>query len=588
MGLERRARWTGVAVIAAAALAAVLPLLLRGTSCGHDFDFHLASWLDVHRSWREGILYPRWAASANWGAGEPRFLFYPPLEAMLGAALGFVLPWPLVEPALVFVCLLGCGLATRALARERLSEGAAALAGCLALGSGYALFTTYERSDFAELLGGLWLALVLKFALRERKPEAGVLARAFDGSTAGLAVVVAGAWLSNAPLGVMASYLLAAVAAVAALTRRSWAPALRAAAAMTVALALTGFWLAPAAVEQRWADMRQVLDDPGYRVDANWLFARHADPALAAHDAELMRVSWIAAAMLGAALAGLALAWARERRRGRDAWWIAVAAVPLLALAMMLPVSGWAWALLPKLRFLQFPWRWLVAVQAPMGVLLAAGLWSSRRGALWAVAAGAAALAIGWPVMAGRVFFQACYPEDSVPAMVEVWHSGEGWEGAYEYEPPTADNSELAMDLPDACLVEDAEKKLGHMNDDQMLQWTPEEQSCVAYFDREKGSTSEWFAVEAEAARAGFLVLKLRSYPAWRVRVNGAEPTKLAAREDGLIVVPVGAGHTQVTAEWTRTADVTAGWALSALGLLLLTAMCALERRFRGVARVSL
>jgi hypothetical protein len=159
-------RFIGPVVIVLAAAVAVAPLLLKGGSCGHDFDFHLVSWFDALNAWRHGILYPHWTASANFGAGEPRFVFYSPLTWMLGAALGSVLPWTLVPMALTFLLLAGTGLAARALAREALGEGAATLAGCVALFSGYALFTAYERSAFAELAGGIWIPLVLLYALR--------------------------------------------------------------------------------------------------------------------------------------------------------------------------------------------------------------------------------------------------------------------------------------------------------------------------------------------------------------------------------------------------------------------------------------
>jgi hypothetical protein len=58
---------------------AVAPQLIHGNSCGHDFDFHLVSWMECLNGWRHGIAYPHWAASANYGAGEPRLIFYPPL-----------------------------------------------------------------------------------------------------------------------------------------------------------------------------------------------------------------------------------------------------------------------------------------------------------------------------------------------------------------------------------------------------------------------------------------------------------------------------------------------------------------------------
>ncbi|MFZ0394637.1 MAG: hypothetical protein WAL73_12320, partial [Terracidiphilus sp.] len=101
--------WAGFAVVLAAAALAVAPLLVRGPSCGHDFDFHLVSWMDALASWRHGILYPHWTPSPNFGAGEARFVFYPPLTWMLGAALGSALPWTLVPAALTFLLLAGTG-----------------------------------------------------------------------------------------------------------------------------------------------------------------------------------------------------------------------------------------------------------------------------------------------------------------------------------------------------------------------------------------------------------------------------------------------------------------------------------------------
>ena len=51
------------------------------------FRLSLVSWFDALNSWRHGIPYPHWTPSANYGAGEPRFVFYSPLTWMLGAAL---------------------------------------------------------------------------------------------------------------------------------------------------------------------------------------------------------------------------------------------------------------------------------------------------------------------------------------------------------------------------------------------------------------------------------------------------------------------------------------------------------------------
>ena len=579
---DRWRRLAGPAVILLAAAAAIAPQLLRGNSCGHDFDFHLVSWFDCLNSWRQGILYPHWAPSANYGAGEPRFVFYPPLTWMLGAALGVVLPWNLVPIVLTFLILAATGLATRALARQAFDDGAATLAGCAALFSGYTLFTAYERSAFGELTGSFWIPLLLLFALRDRNPSKSLFKRAFDGSTALLALVVAGAWLSNAPLGVMASYLLVAVALAAALLEKSWAPVLRASIAVAVGIGVAAIYLIPAAWEQRWADIRKATDDPGLLIENSWLFGRHADPSLALHDVELQRLSIIAIVMIALALAGLLISRLRNTLPAKLCWWFPLALIPQVVLFLQLHISLPVWNLLPKLRFLQFPWRWLVVLEAPMAIFIASAVWPARRWRRVAVAAVCGAVFLAASVAAGKLFFQVCDDEDNVLAMTEVYRTGAGFQGTGEYGPPGADNLLLAAGLPAACLVSDPTTELGvradESDEDSAPVWQAEQGSCDATFAA--SSSQPWhLRIAAVAPHAGFLILRLRSYPAWQVKVNGQTVSDLPRRNDDLMAVPVPHGPVNLTVDWTTTPDVLAGRWISALAVLLLTALSLLERK---------
>jgi hypothetical protein len=579
-------RFAGPAVVLLAAALAVAPQLAHGNSCGHDFDIHLVSWFDALNCWRHGIPYPHWAASANYGAGEPRFVFYPPLTWMLGAALGLALPWQLVPVALTFLLLAATGLATRALARQALDDGAATLAGCAALFSGYALFTAYERSAFGELAGGFWLPLVLLYLLRERGVASSVWRRALDGSTAPLALAVAGCWLSNLPLGVMGCYLLAAAALAAAWLGRSWTPALRAAVGAAVGTALAGTFLLPAAWEQRWVAVQQATDDPAETIENSWLFARHADRALALHDVELRRVSLIAVSMIAVALIGLLICWGRGKLASPRRWWVLLALIPAAILFLQLPISLALWNLLPKLRFLQFPWRWLVALEGPMAIFFAAAVWPSAPARRWiriAVAAVCAALFVATTAFTARSFFQVCDDEDNVLAMQEVYRGGAGFEGLSEYAPPRADNSLVATGLPDACLVSDPATELGQApegetGDDVVPVWSAAQGSCEATLSWQLDEP-EHKRLRATVSQAGFLILRLRGYPAWRVAVNGLPAVGLPQRDDGLIAVPVWPWAVVLTVDWTTTPDVVAGRWLSGLAVLLLTGLWFWERK---------
>src|SRR5215470_574238 len=128
------------------------------------------SWMDVLSQWKEGIVYPRWAALAHWGYGEARFLFYPPASWLLGASLGSILPWKIVPGAYCWIVLTIAGLSMYRLARQYLPEPDALMAAAFYAVNPYHLVIVYWRSAFAELFAAVLLPLLLLAVLGLKRP----------------------------------------------------------------------------------------------------------------------------------------------------------------------------------------------------------------------------------------------------------------------------------------------------------------------------------------------------------------------------------------------------------------------------------
>ena len=449
---------SGTLLILLAAAIAAAPIWFHGPVGADDFEFHLISWLDAQRAWLSGVPYPHWAVSPNFGAGEPRFVFYPPLSWMLGAALSLILPLTLVPVTLTFLILAATGVAARAFARLTLQEHAATLAGCAAIFSAYTLFSAYDRMAFGEMLGGVWIPLLLLFLFRERQPNDALLPLSLDTSTLPLALALAACWLSDAPVGVMASYLLAAVAVLLALLRRSWAPIFRAVVAAPLGIALSAFYIIPAAWEQRWVDILQaagVHGDPGLRIENNWIFPHHTDPILHQRDLALHVISPVSVWMVALPIACLLVLALLGKLRTPPArtLWIPLALIPVAVLFLQLPISLPVWNLLPKLRFLQFPWRWLLVVEAPMAVLFAAAVWPAHSKKRWLRPTAASLCALFFlasTLYAADHFFIDTKEDNDLILLLDKYRSGAGFLGTDEYTPPGADNTVVATSLPDA------------------------------------------------------------------------------------------------------------------------------------------
>jgi hypothetical protein len=149
-----------------------------------------------------------------------------------------------------------------------------------------------------------------------------------------------------------------------------------------------------------------------------------------------------------------------------------------------------------------------------------------------------------------------------------------------------ADNSLVATNLPFACLVLDPAILLGKGDPASTPDWSADQDTCDATYPRiEDGrrASPEHIRLVAATPHSGALVLRLRKYPAWRIRVNGIDTNPIPGRQDGLMAVPVPKGDVELAVDWTTTPDVLIGRLISGLGLVFVTGLWLVGyRRFQG------
>jgi 6-pyruvoyl-tetrahydropterin synthase related domain len=523
--------------IMAASFAVILPFFFLGNPSGHDFEFHLFSWMEVLGQWKHGIFYPRWAALAHWGYGEARFIFYPPASWTLGAALGALLPWKMASGAYIWIALTASGVSMFVLARRWFPTKDAIFAAALYAANPYYIVIVYWRSAFAELLSGALLPLLLYLVLRMHEDGRKIIIP--------LLLVVATAWLINAPSAVMLNYSLALLIALSALLWRSPRVLAYGGIAIVLGAALAAFYIIPAAYEEKWVNLAEALA-PGVRPQDNFLFTTIADPD---HNRFNLLVSTIAVAEM-IVLAGTLWLARRWRAQWREAWWLLVLWM-LAALLLMFSFTSIFWQHLPKLRFVQLPWRWLLSLNVAFALLLTMGTrrWLSRIALCVAM--------LGVIFAAGHKFQPPWWDTAAdIEEMHDAVEGGAGYEGTDEYVPAGGDPYELSRDAPKVTIEGD---KRGQVH---ILGWRAEIKS---------------FTVETPEDTN--LVLRLFDYPAWQAEVDGKMIAAGRRELTGQMMIPVQAGSRRVNITFVRTWDRTLGASLSSAAAVVVVVMFLLRRK---------
>jgi len=513
-------------LIGAATSCSMLPWFWRGIPSGHDFEYHLNSWIEVLAQWRQGIIYPHWSALAHFGYGEVRYIFYPPASWTLGAILGALLPWKIVSAAYNWLALTLAGLSMFALARRWTSPASALFAAVFYAVNPYHLVIVYWRSAEAELLAASYLPLLLLFVLQLGEDGVRVIAP--------LSLVVAAAWLTNIPSAVMLMYSLGVLALWAATSQRSSKVLLHVAGSIALGIGFAAVYLLPVFHQHGWINLRQVLL-PGIRPLENFLFTVTRDED---HNRFNRIVSVVALWEIVIFVVSL---WIARRRSSKKIW------QPLLlwgtlSVVLMINFTLPLWNRLPVLEYVQFPWRWLLCLNVVMSLVIVLAL---ER---WWMRVLVCAIAISSvPFVWHRIQPPWWDKTPDIQEMVDNQHDGIGNDGTDEYVPAGADPSDIDQNAPLAAYQGSGTAQISIDN------WQPEQR-----------------ALTVTATSHGNLTMRLFNYPLWLVDVNGHLVQTQSTDNTEQMIIPVSVGQNRIRISWNEGWDRKVGGGISALSLFLL------------------
>jgi hypothetical protein len=513
-------------VIGATAFCALLPWFWYGTPSGHDFEFHLNSWIEVLGQWKEGVLYPHWSALAHFGYGEARFIFYPPASWTVGALLGAILPWKVVSGTYNWIALTLAGFSMLPLARRWLSKNDALFAAVFYAVNPYHLVIVYWRSAMAELLAATYIPLLLLWVLRLEEDASGAIAP--------LSLIIAAAWLTNIPSAVMIMYSVGLLSLFIAMSVRSWKILASVAVAIALGMGAAAVYLLPVVHQREWVSLPQVLS-PGMRALENFLFT-------VTHDEDHNRFNRIVSvvALWEIVILVLSLWIARRRTQTR----LLQAMVPWTATctALMVNFTLPLWNHLPELQYVQFPWRWLLCLNVPVTLVVTLAL---RR---WWLRLLVCAIAIGSVPYVWHSIQPPWWDQTAdIQEMVDNHHDGIGNDGTDEYVPAGADPSDIGQNAPAAIYEGPGTAAI------TVREWQTEKRQ-----------------LSVATTLAGRLKLRLFNYPLWRAEVNGRGVQTASSPDTVQMEIPIESGNNEVRITWSEGWDRKLGAFISALALVLI------------------
>ena len=613
-------------LIPLAAFLAILPLLINGCSCGHDFDFHLLNWLEAASQFTHGNLHPRWAYTPAYNAGEPRFIFYPPLSWTIGAILGLLFPWTWTPILYTWLALTAAGFSLYYLAREFTPPAAAFLAAVIYTTNPYTLFTAYERTACAELLAAAFIPLLLHAILRRQV------------TIPRIAIPIALLWLTNAPAAVMSCYALALLTLIRLATNSSyqlphvtsnnlsptnpstqslprasddlnltnpgalyldsemWASragatapahaeitngpsqtplqlARNTIAGTVLGLGLAAFYILPAAYERRYVQIAMAII-PNMRIQDNFLFHHTGDID---HDHVLRIASLIAVILIIATALVLAYLTVRNTRvpasdpgapssrRFLPLRWASRASATAPAHLTQRQLLDSLTILTLAITLLLTPLAKMIWTHAPE-LLFLQFPWRllAILAAVFTLAIALALTPLKLKPTQTTIFTIVIAAALTYPAYA-TFHQTCDEEDTIQSRVALFHSNQGTDPTDEYTPVTADNDSLAHTNPPYWLALDP---NAKAPANTQPGEAPTHLTVSTTTPEN--LILNLRNYPAWRITLNGTPITTRIQRDDGLIALPIPSGPSTIDVTYIHTSDQTLGDIITAISLTLL------------------
>lgn len=344
-----------------AALLLMLPSFILGIPQGPDLLHHYRLALGLSKALNEGVFYPSWIPASNHGFGDASFRVYPPgLYYLLSLTKSVIGNWYSTWlVAFLLITLVG-GFGAFFWSLSLVPRKYAVWAGVIYIFAPFHVNEFYQSALLAEYAGGAAMAFVFCFAER-------VCRRGNISDLCGLAVSYALLVLTHIPLTMIGTMSLVIYVALIIGRATLKQTLIKLGGALLLGLAASSCFWVTLATELSWVKGDTIQPGLRYNYQREFLFSTFSPENLNVFFGNILAL--VTLGIIGPALIGLFRQRSLPNRSYRALIFLIV-----FSFVMTTPLSLPVWQIVPKLKSIEFPWRWLALTSLFGSVGFAAGL----------------------------------------------------------------------------------------------------------------------------------------------------------------------------------------------------------------------